>query len=159
MDDAISDMVGTKEALERNAPGLKYVPPITIPKSMEEARQVLQAQRIAADDIKGVVAAGRLEEGGMKVLNLVPKVTAAGRVVVDTVAHTTAFRTGVREVQMLQLQSKLDDTLGYFGQVDVSIGQGLRGELGVVTAAQLQVLADLKDAIIAFDDFLQQIPK
>eukprot|EP00977_Amphora_coffeiformis_P007340 scaffold1588_cov222-Amphora_coffeaeformis.AAC.12 len=152
-------MVGTKEALERNAPGLNYVPPIAIPKSMADAQQVLQAQRVAADDIKNVVSAGRLEEAGIKVLNLVPKVTAAGRVVVDTVAQTTTFSNGAKEVQLMQLQSKLDDTLGYFGQVDVSIGQGLRGELGVVTAAQLQILADLKDAIIAFDDFLQQIPK
>lgn len=159
MDDAVSGMVGTKEALERNAPGLNYVPPVPVPKSAADARLVLEAQRQAADDIRAVVAAGRLEEAGIKVLNLVPKVTAAGRVVVDTVAQTTTFSDGVKEVQLLRLQSKLDETLGNFGQVDVDIGQGLRGEMGVVTAAQLQILADLKDAMMAFDDFLTQIPR
>lgn len=159
MDDSIAGMVSTPEALQRNAPGLNYVPPVSFPQSIADAVGLLQSQRLAADDIRSVVAAGRLEEAGLKVLNLVPKVTAAGRVVVDHVAETSTLTGGAKDVQLLQLQSTLDETLNSFGQVDVSIGQGLRGDLGVVTVAQLTVLGDLKDAMIAFDNFLQQIPK
>ena len=149
---------GKIQAVQRNAPDLNYVPPVKFPQSAADAVQILQAQRTAADDIRSVVAAGRLEEAGIKVLNLLPKVTAAGRVVVDHVAQTSPLEGGAKDVQLLQLQSRLDETLVSFGQVDVSIGQGLRGELGVVTVAQLTILGDLKDAMIAFDDFLQQIP-
>ena len=159
MDDAISGMVGTQEALKQNAPGLNYVPPINMPQSVADAMAQLEAQRRAADDIRSVITGGRLEEAGIKVLNLVPKVTAAGRVIVDSVAQNSPLSGGAKEVQLLKLQSKLDETLGYFGQVDVSIGQGLRGELGVVTVAQLTILSDLKDAMIAFDEFLEQIPR
>ena len=153
-----SDLLNSPEALQRNAPNLNYVPPVTFPQSVTDAVQQLQAQRTAAEDIRSVVAAGRLEEAGIKVLNLLPRVTAAGRVVVDHVAQTSPLTGGAKDVQLLQLQSRLEETLNTFGQVDVSIGQGLRGELGVVTVAQLTVLGDLKDAMIAFDDFLQQIP-
>lgn len=158
MDDKISGMVGTKEALERNAPGLNYVPPIEVPKSIKDAMQVLEAQRRAADDIKTVISGGRLEEAGIKVLNLLPKVTAAGRVIIQNVEQTSTLSAGAKEVQLLKLQSKFDETLGCFGQVDVSIGQGLRGQMGVVTVAQLGILSDLKEAIGAFDEFLEQIP-
>jgi hypothetical protein len=158
MDDNIAGMVGTKEALEKNAPGLNYVPPIAIPKSFAEAMSVLETQRKAADDIRTVVSAGRLEEAGIQVLNLIPKVTAAGRVVVQSVTSGSQLSEGAREVRNLQLQSKLDDMVANFGQLDITIGQGLRGEMGVVTAAQLNILSDLKDALIAFDEFLDSIP-
>ena len=59
----------------------------------------------------------------------------------------------------MQLQSRLEDTLACFGQVDVTLGQGLRGQLGVVTAAQLAVLSELRDALRAYDDFLAHIPQ
>lgn len=159
MDDAISGMVGSKEALKQNAPDLNYIPPVGVPESLEEAMQILEAQRRAVDDIKSIIAGGRLEEAGIKVLNLVPRVTAAGRIVVQNVAQTSTLSNGAKEVQLLRLETKLDETLGCFGQVDVSIGQGLRGEMGVVTVAQLSILNDLKDAIIAFDEFLEEIPR
>jgi hypothetical protein len=158
MDDNIAGMVGTKEALEKNAPGLNYVPPIAIPKSFAEAMSVLETQRKAADDIRTVVSAGRLEEAGIQVLNLIPKVTAAGRVIAQSVTSGSQLSEGAREVRNLQLQSKLDDMVANFGQLDITIGQGLRGEMGVVTAAQLNILSDLKDALIAFDEFLNSIP-
>lgn len=148
LDEVNSGMLNTPQAVQRNVPDLNYVPPVKYPQSAADAVQILQAQRTAADDIRSVVAAGRLEEAGIKMLNLLPKVTAAGRVVVDHVAQTSPLVGGAKDVQLMQLQSRLDETLVSFGQVDVSIGQGLRGELGVVTVAQLTILSDLKDAII-----------
>jgi hypothetical protein len=161
MDDRIAGMVGTKEALEKNAPGLNYVPPVAVPKSLADAMTVLQTQRRATDDIRSVVAAGRLEEAGIQVLNLIPRVTAAGRVVLQSVMDTQRSQQmseGARQVLDLQMQSKLDDMVANFGQLDITIGQGLRGEMGVVTAAQLNILSDLKDAVISLDDFLDSIP-
>jgi hypothetical protein len=157
MDDRIADMVGTKEALEANAPGLNYVPPIGVPKSASDALKVLQAQRLAAEDIRSVVAAGRLEEAGIKLLNLLPRVTAAGNVLIQSTTlklQNSNSSEPIKQLQLTRLCSQLDETVAYFGQCDVSIGQGLRGDMGSVTVAQLEILSELRDATAALDDFL-----
>lgn len=158
LDPEIDDFVNTEEALKKFAPDIKFVPPVQSPKSARDALDVLYAQRKAADDIREVVTAGRLEEAGIKVLNLIPKVTMAGRVAMASSLEKDGPG-GVSEVRQIQVQSTLDQLLGLFGQCDVSIGQGLRGEMGVSAVAQLNILSDLKDATIAFDDFLALVDK
>jgi hypothetical protein len=137
---------------------LKYVPPIQAPKSFDIAMEILQTQRFAADDIVAVVSAGRLEEAGIKVLNLLPKVASAGQVVADVLqgelSSNTSKSATVEDMQSMKLQQQLDMVLGYWGETDVTIGQGIRGDLGVSARAQLEILASLKDALAALDDFL-----
>lgn len=158
IDDAILPYVGTPEALKRFAPDLKYVPPIQAPKSFDIAMEILQTQRLAADDITAVVSAGRLEEAGIKVLNLLPKVASAGQVVFDVLqgelSSNTSTSASVKDMQSMKLQQQLDMVLGYWGETDVTIGQGIRGDLGVSARAQLEILASLKDARAALDEFL-----
>jgi hypothetical protein len=151
IDDAILPYVGTPEALSKFAPDINYVPPVSTPKAPKEAWEVFQAQRSAADDIQTVVASGRLEEAGIKVLNLVPKVTASGRVIVTSMDLPKSV---VNDIRMERLQEQLDLALGLWGECDVMIGQGLRGDMGVSAVAQLQILTSLKEATAALDDFL-----
>jgi len=41
--------------------------------------------------------------------------------------------------------------------VDITIGQGLRGTMGVSAVAQLTILSELREATAALDDFLRAV--
>ncbi|KAL3922469.1 MAG: hypothetical protein SGILL_002188 [Bacillariaceae sp.] len=159
LDDNVLPYVGTKEALKKYAPDLEYVPPIASPTSVKTAMEILETQQLAAQDIKEVVSAGRLEEAGIKVLNLIPKVTSSGRYLLSVLQQaetttTTASSSTVDELKINMLENQLNIMVGLFGQCDVEIGQGLRGEMGVSAVAQLGILSSLRDASCALDDFL-----
>ena len=149
----------SKEALQQNAPDVKYVPPISRPKSYMEALEILQAQRKAADDISNVVAAGRLEEAGIKLLNLIPKVTVAGQVILDSIMSLVVANDSISQLRQSQLEAKYSQLIAVLGQCDISMGQGLRGQLGVSAVAQLNIMSELKEAINVYDDFLAAIPQ
>jgi hypothetical protein len=154
IDDAVLPYVNTPEALKKFAPDLKWVAPISVPESVERAMESLETQRLAAQDIKSVVAAGRLEEAGMKVLNLIPRVTTAGRRILVSRQQQLSSVTVIEELQTTKLQDQLDMVLGYWGKCDVEIGQALRGKMGVSAVAQILVLSSLRDAMDALDDFV-----
>jgi hypothetical protein len=157
----------SQQDLKRLVPDAKYVPPAAPPKSAQSAVKALSAQRKAADDIAEVVAAGRLEEAGIKMLNLIPKVTTAGRVILDELssrsssaaAATTLSEETIWNLRTSQMESKFEELLGILGQCDVSIGQGLRGQMGVSAVAQLSILSELREVMAAFDDFLAFVPR
>eukprot|EP00980_Cylindrotheca_fusiformis_P020572 scaffold7641_cov115-Cylindrotheca_fusiformis.AAC.18 len=158
MDANVLPYVGTPEDLKKFAPDLKYVPPIQAPDNFSAALDDLKSQRIAADDIQQVVSAGRLEEAGIKVLNLMPKVTSAGRLVVDVIEGKLDPNTSkVDEMKLTRIRDQLDMVIGLWGECDVTIGQGLRGQMGVSAVAQLQVLSSLREATGALDDFLASV--
>ena len=159
IDDAILPYVGTPEKLKQFAPDLKYVPPIKPPASVSVAQEMLETQRLAADDIKQVVSEGRLEEAGIKVLNLLPKLTSSGKLIVDSMEVTLIGNpsTAIDEIKFSRLKDQLNMALGLWGECDVMIGQGLRGEMGSLTFAQIQILSSLRDATAALDDFLASI--
>jgi hypothetical protein len=160
MDDNINKMISTKEALQIYAPGINYVPPIPSPTSINDAYDAILAQRLAADDIVVVVAAGRLEEAGIKVLNLIPRLTVSGRVLVnngyfvDSVANEN-----IQYLSRQRIQNLFEVAEVAWKNVDVLIGQGIRGDLGVSAVAQLQILVELRDATAALDDFLVAVQR
>ncbi|KAG7354713.1 hypothetical protein IV203_004069 [Nitzschia inconspicua] len=154
MDDAVLPFIGSKEALKRFAPDLEYVPPISSPKSIPIALEILETQQLAANDIKDVVSAGRLEEAGIKILNLIPKVTSSGRYILSTLQSRTTASSTIDELKISMLENQLNDMIALFGECDVVIGQGLRGQMGVSAVAQLTILSSLRDASSALDDFL-----
>jgi len=168
-----------KDAFRKFAPDVKtdVKPMAGMPRTSDEALQVLEAQRAAADDIMNAILQGRLEEGGIKVLNLIPRVSMAGRIVIrdglsspssssssSTLAlasmssqdmeRTLQREASIHQLKETQLESALSNVLNSFGECDVMIGQGIRGEMGVVTFAQIYILFELQDAIRAYDDFL-----
>jgi hypothetical protein len=159
INDNIRNMVSTKESLKKYAPDLNFVPPIQSPKSSEDALEALLAQRKAADDILGVVASGRLEEAGIKVLNLIPRLTVSGRLLVQTAPVDPTESPVIQELRQQQLVNLFEKAEVAWKNVDILIGQGLRGDLGVSAVAQLQILSELREATAAFDDFATAVQK
>jgi len=126
--------------------------------------ETLRAQRMAADDIHDAVIAGKMEEAGIKVLNLIPRVTSAGRIVVieyqqqeeekDFLVASSSTLAAIQQLRNQKLESQLAEMVGSWSELDIEIGQGIRGQIGVPAAAQLQVLRSIKEASILLDDFL-----
>ena len=63
------------------------------------------------------------------------------------------------EMKAYRIKYALDELLGYLGETDILIGQGLRGELGVSAVAQIQILNNLSDCRKGYDDLLGTVPK
>lgn len=145
----------SKENLQKFAPDMKYVPPVEIPSTIEAAIKMLSEQRKTADDVKDGVALGRIEEAGVKLLSLVPKLRAASERVMASASDTTPG--GINEIRQIKLQDEFDQVFGSYFEVDVMIGQALRGQLGVSAVAQIQILASVKEANIDFDNLLSYV--
>lgn len=157
IDDTIKDMVSTREALKRFAPDLNYVPPIAPPRSGKEALVSLQTQRDGVSSIRNNVAEGRLETAGVQVLQLLPQLTVCGQVLVDNkilLASQTIADTTVLYLRQEQLSDAYNGAVVAWNTVDIMIGQGLRGTMGVSAVAQLQILDQLQEATMALDNFL-----
>lgn len=153
-----SPTLNTPEALKRNAPDLNYVKPMEAPTSVIKAKEELLAQRAAADDIKTVVLAGRLEEAGIKVLNLIPKVTMASYAIQEQVqTKYPVSSSGANQMRVVQFQQSLQECIALWSSIDIEIGQGLRGQMGASAVAQLAILKSITEATAAFDDFLQLV--
>ena len=153
-----SPTLNTPEALKRNAPDINYVKPMEAPTSVNKAKEELLAQRAAADDIKTVVLAGRLEEAGIKVLNLIPKVTMASYAIQEQVqTKYPVSSSGANQMRVVQFQQSLQECIALWSSIDIEIGQGLRGQLGASAVAQLAILKSITEATAAFDDFLQLV--
>jgi hypothetical protein len=157
IDDNIKEMVSTRESLQKYAPGINYVPPIPSPTSFSSAYEAILTQRLAADDIVNVVSAGRLEEAGIKVLNLIPRLTVSGRVLVDN--DTSETKSTQESIQREKLQNLLETTEVAWKNVDILIGQGIRGDMGVSAVAQLHILSELREAILSLDEFVASVKK
>lgn len=116
------------------------------------ARSTLLEQRGRIDNIKSSILSGSLLQGGLELLKVVPRISRAGKSLLSTYnGDTNSVAAGLRSQQM---ESQLEEIIGLLGQVDVSIGQGIRGEMGSLTMAQLTILKDLQDAQNLMDDFM-----
>jgi hypothetical protein len=62
------------------------------------------------------------------------------------------------DMKAYRFEYALNEVLGYLGESDVLIGQGLRGQLGVTAPAQIQILASLNEARREFDEMMRVIP-
>ena len=162
----------TQDQFAEIFPDLRYVPPPEKPVSFESAMVSLRAQRAQADEIRQQVQAGRLEEAGVNVLRIIPLVGTGCRRILNDLAETkirasvsgsaagdssntsTNTSEATRAIVIEQVQNKMTDVNYYWNECDMVIGQGLRGELGVVTVAQLTILTCLRDATKSLDEFL-----
>jgi hypothetical protein len=130
--------------------------------TLEKALKTLVKQRQVADtEIREAITVGRLEDAGLLILALVPRVASAGSVVLQQHQMQEDGSNNNSQLQQLKLdrlQNKFAEALGSFGQCDVSVGQGMRGEMGSITMAQLTILSDLQEGIAALDDFLVMAP-
>jgi hypothetical protein len=147
------------ETIKQYAPDLKFVPPPASPKSYQAALEAVQAQRRAADDIAEQVQAGRLEEAGIKVLNLIPKFSVSGQLLVDVRSSDIGSDAAIQGLRRQQLTELLQTAEIAWKNADVAIGQGLRGNLGVSAVAQIRILEEIKEATQALDEFLFAVEK
>ena len=60
----------------------------------------------------------------------------------------------IDELKIDRIEDQFNLMIGYWGGIDIEIGQGLRGDLGVSAVAQLLILETLRDVTCALDDFL-----
>jgi hypothetical protein len=119
-------------------------PPIVLmkPTSIDEAIGVLQDQRLAMAGMEQLVTGNKLEDAGVQLLRLLPKITVAGRYVVAA-------------IRAPGIQSMLEQAETQSLAMDEMIAQGLKGVLGVSAVAQLQILSQLSQAEQALDDLIQ----
>jgi hypothetical protein len=61
-------------------------------------------------------------------------------------------------LRSLRVEDSLTELSAKLYSVDVMIGQTLRGDMGSLTAGQIQILNELREANILFDELLQAIP-
>ncbi|KAL3808177.1 hypothetical protein ACHAXA_006100 [Cyclostephanos tholiformis] len=127
---------------------------------------------------------GNIEGAGLILLDVIPKVSAAGIVIVrmfnnasNSKRHLAMKPNGAKvitvnngnpsstpkdtslEMKAYRIEYTLNELLGYMGETDVLIGQGLRGELGVSAVAQIQILSSLSDCRKEYDNLLRTVPE
>ena len=183
IDAAESPYVDTPERLRLYAPDLRWVPPTPYSRTYDIALDQLRDQRQRLDDAVDLVAMGDIEGAGLAILDVIPKVGAAGIVVIRTFDDASneernmAMKlNGTRgvigndgnpsstpkatalEMKAYRIKYGLDELLGYMGETDVLMGQGLRGELGVSAVAQIQILSSLSDCRKEYDNLLRTVP-
>ena len=120
------------------------------------ARQELSELQTQVSNLKDVILHGELTSAGTALLAIVPRITVAGRVAVDSMKNTSqkedlsmkAYRAEVAHYELLIA----------LGSCDIIIGQGIRGDTGSITMTQIQVMQDLKDANERFTELMNAVP-
>ena len=153
IDDNIKNMISTPEQLAKFAPDLRYVPPIQYPKNYKEAKEEILSLKNNVNELTSIVSKGDLTNAGIEILRIVPRITVSGKVVIvglgnDEKLSMKAYRSDVAYNQLL----------ASLGAVDIMIGQSIAGQLGSITAAQIQILEELRNANESYDELVKAIP-
>ena len=177
-----SDFMDSPEKLKAYAPDLNWVEPVQYPKTFEDAISQLNDLRQQLDVAQEYVANGKLEASGISLLEITPKINAAGITIIQTinkalidernkamkskkrkdgeyVENPSTNKGTILELESNRVQTSLNELLGYLGETDVLLGQGLKGELGAPAPAQIQILENFGECKREFDNFLATIPK
>lgn len=183
IDAAESPYVNTPEKLKLYAPDLRWVPPTPYPRTYGEALNQLKDQRQQLDAAQDLVARGDIEKAGLALLEVIPKVSAAGIVIIrmfDDASNSernlamklnrsesigndgnpsSSVKATALEMKAYRIKYTLNELLGYLGETDVLIGQGLRGDLGAPAPAQIQILNSFSDCRKEYDNLLGTVPE
>lgn len=153
IDDAIAGYIDTPENLRKLAPDLKWVPPPVYPTSEIEAVGELKQLREDLDVVIEFVKRGELTKAGVEVLRMVPRITVDGRVVIRGLQRNESLN-----LKAYRFETAHSDLLIALGSVDVLLGQGISGQLGSITMAQILCLQELERAKECFIDLVKSIP-
>ncbi len=187
IDDEFLPFMDTPEKLKSFAPDVRWVQPTPYPKSYQEAVTMIKDMRAQCEGLNDIVLKGELEEAGVSLLDIIPKVTVSGRVILETlqrlsqnaeqpaatataststlVTTTSKARERLRRpldnasMKSYRAESAHVELLATLGQCDVLIGQARAGQLGALTLAQIHILADIREALEHFDEMLRAIPE
>jgi len=154
IDEAINSMVSTPEQLAKYAPDLRWSPPIEYPKNYNVAKDEIVQLKPDVNQLSSYVTKGDLTKAGVEILRIVPRITVAGRVLISTLEGRNEYT-----MKALRVEAAHSDLLASLGSADVLIGQSFAGQLGSITAAQIQILQDLRSANEYYDDLLKALPK
>lgn len=158
MDDTALKYVDTPEKLKQYAPDVRWVPPVSYPKSYKEAKSELNSLQQRCATLDSAVLQGNLTEVGIELLGIIPRLTVDGRFVIQTLNEAKS-QTGVdMSMKAYRAESAHSELLNKLGQCDILIGQAINGQLGAPAPAQLQILGDVKEANTLFDEFMRSIP-
>mmetsp|Transcript_34441 Transcript_34441/g.83333 ORF Transcript_34441/g.83333 Transcript_34441/m.83333 type:complete len:239 (-) Transcript_34441:80-796(-) len=150
-----SSWVNDEETLALFAPDIRYVKTEALPSTVGRAKEQLLAQRGRVKVIRATVFDGDLRGAGVEILTLIPKVNSAGVKIEEFVRSKTKFGDEESEKVFGAFGDSMNELLTQWNELDIEIGQALRGQRGVTTVAQIEILEDLKEVALAFDDFLR----
>mmetsp|Transcript_8236 Transcript_8236/g.17875 ORF Transcript_8236/g.17875 Transcript_8236/m.17875 type:complete len:368 (-) Transcript_8236:100-1203(-) len=203
-----SPYVASEEQLKLFAPDLKWVPPVEYPSTYGDAVRRLNEARSRLDEARELIAKGDMEGTGLVLLDVIPKVSASGYVILrmfgdasneernaamrlhlkannnvavmmtnvglegdgdnvdgtiinnddDNNPSSTPEATAL-ELKAHRIEVALGDLVGTLGDADITVGQGLRGELGVSAPAQIEILGQLADCRREFDVLMSVVPE
>jgi len=176
-EDDRSGFFDTAENLSIYAPDVRWVPPVPYPKTYKLARDELVDLQRRVSELPAPVLRGELVYTGTELLGIVPRITAAGRVVIRALTisslRTTVPASGGKFGLMKkkngfsqqefadsadEAEEAHDDLLTNLAEVDIVIGQYLRGGVGAVIATQVQILESLKEADKCFLRLMKAVP-
>lgn len=186
IDDAVLEYLESPEKLRTFAPDLRWVEPITGPKTYEEAIAEIQGASEYLARTNDLVLKGDLESAGKELLYIMPRITVSGGFIVNVLLGETISSTNdndnnnarrrtsndgsVKISKSVNLplqyakekgegvQLALSQLLVALGQCDVLVGQGLRGDLGAPVVAQIQIREDLVECTKYLNELVSAIP-
>lgn len=162
LDDAILPYIDTPEKLAQFAPGIRWVPPIEYPDTYKAAVAELQPLKQRTATLNDLILMGNLTDAGVELLSIIPRLTVSGRIVISNLKGSShEKRIGATDLGLraLRIEASYLELLAKLNSVDILIGQALRGDLGSLTAGQIQILSELREACSIFDDMILAIPK
>lgn len=166
----------TAEHLSIYAPDVRWVPPVPYPVTYKLARDELVDLQKRVRELPVPVLKGELVYTGTELLGIVPRITAAGRVVIRALnisslktVPSSGGKFGIEKKKSGYSQQDFaasadeaeeahDDLLTNLAEVDIAIGQYLRGDVGAVIATQVQILESLKEADQCFLRLMKAVP-
>jgi hypothetical protein len=160
LDDEILPFIDSPEHVAQYAPDLRYVSPTPIPSSPKEAwNDLIQIHSMIQKDIRSCIIKGTLTDAGTQLLYILPKVAIDAKVILQSWNSYDPIQTkNTADENKDRFQSTLEQVMYNMNQLDVMIGQALRGELGALTPAQIQLLSILKDLDLSYQDMMRLIP-
>lgn len=158
LDDAALGYVDTPEKLAKNAPDVRWVPPVKYPRSYIEAKSELDSLQKRCTAMETLVLKGNLTEVGVEVLDIVPRLTVDGRVVIQDLNDAKAASGVDMSMKAYRAESAHVELLNKLGECDVLVGQAIHGQLGAPAPAQILILSDVKEANALFEEFMKSIP-
>jgi len=152
IDDGILAYIDTPEKLQTYAPDLNWIPPVSYPKTYDEAIQEFNGMGNYIKGARDFVSKGSLTAAGVQLLQMIPRFTVCGRVILQTLQQ----REDIQGLYPL-IEDGYTNLYVQMQNCDVMIGQGLRGEMGVSAVAQIHILTELKQIEFDYNFFLKQV--